>query len=112
MKKALLLAFCVCASAKRGEFLNSTGTDGKFHLRPDMYLCLSFSFDTDVDVRDDAHLHGELLFNNMEGHIGLESNPSCTPVTQLMIDQQNKSLDAIAPLGPMKPGEHRSVTIK
>ena len=106
-----LLMFCIALPAKRGEFLNSTGKDGRFHLTKDMYLCLSFSFEPEMDPREDAHLKAELLFNNKEGHDGLEGATACTPVTQKMIDRQNAILDELAKQKPMKYGESRTFKV-
>jgi len=110
MRKIPLLFICLLLSAKRGEFLNSTGMDGKFHLDKRMYLCLNFSFNPGDDVREESSLKGELLFNGMEGHVDLDKAPECTAVTQAMIDRVNRILLAVGP--PMKPGESRTVKLK
>ena len=108
----LALLACGLLTAKRGEFLNSTGNDGRFHLRPDMYLCLNFSFYPGDNVRDEGLLKGELLFSGYDGNDDLDKADACVRVTQKMIDRQNKILDAMDGTPPMKAGESRTFRIK
>lgn len=112
MKHLIFMLICATLSARRGEFINSTGADGKFHLSPLMYLCLNFTFDPGPDPRSTAHLNGELLFSGIDGNTDLDKADGCTPVTERMIKRQNSALNAIDKVGGMKPGESRTLTTK
>jgi hypothetical protein len=109
MKRVALLLIATALMAKRAEYLNSTGKDGRFHLDKRMYLCLNFGFNPGEDIRDDSSLKGELLFDGIDGHDDLTKAAECTPVTSQMIDRVNFVLDKVAPLGPMREGERRTV---
>lgn len=77
-----------------------------------MYLCLNFSFDPGEDVRDDAHLKAELLFDGFDGNTELAKADACVPVTTKMIARQNAILDAMDGTPPMKSGESRTLQLK
>lgn len=87
---------------------NSVGKDGRFHTRHDMYLCLNFSFDPGPDIQHNAFLKGELVFFPEKN-----DNPACIPVTQKMIDRENKVLDAIVHQIPdIRNGESGTVDLR
>ena len=92
------LVFASVGLCNRGEYLNSTGKDGRFHLpvKPRAYLCLNIAFDTGVDLRNESNLKGQLVFEGTEGAAeDLASVGACTPVTQKMIDRVNEVLDLV-----------------
>lgn len=95
MKRSILLLICTVLSAERGQYLNSLGADGKFHTRPDMFMCLNLAWNPGEDIREEATLKTELAFEGVNGNTGLKTVRHCVPVTQPMIDSLNKWMDRV-----------------
>lgn len=88
----ILIVISASLPAKRSEFLNSLGADGKFHTKPDMFICLNFGFDPGEDISEEANLKAELDFEGINGNTDLAKAKQCMPVPSRMVDGVNERL--------------------